>query len=373
MKGADTLGVYDIQDLGVSGYREGPFFRTQLSLRFPGGQTRFPKVFGPSARRCAALEYAPMETVLFSAMDFDLAEAHALASDTAREAGGEAMALLLNSFLHRAGVGGGVDVEALLHGLGTEFALIAAVAPEDRIPIQNSDPEGEPYPFPAPRFALLAATGEPTLYEALVRVLSKREGFSASDASTGTLKRTTFEANAGMAFPSSPALAYDGRFLIFASHGFFLDAVLETRRTGGGLAEEDEFRLLTKDMPEECNGVTYVAYYLGDEIRRVLEWKIAQGGRVDGSSRAQALLNLLWPALGGMASVRTNEPRGIGVTTQQSSAYAPDFLSGAAGQTAVMGIAGAAPLLILAALAAPELFDPRTWAKAVGAREVPSP
>ncbi len=268
-KVVDFLGVFDITDVGFSSVKIGPHYHVKTYVRIPEGRKGILTILGGAPHPCRPLAYAPPSTAYFWAFDLDVAQGFQLVRDVAAdvESFSETTAFekglaKIDESLAAEGFGD-VKLETLVNSLSGEFALVAEVDPENKINIPEVP--GGPAQFPAPRLALMARVENSEIYDALARALKKQE-IATRETVEGDLRKLSIPVPEQPYYLLDLVLAYDGEYLILASHGDYLDMVLKTKESPDNLDATEEYRQLMAGLPELGNCRLYVSQKGADAI-----------------------------------------------------------------------------------------------------------
>jgi hypothetical protein len=223
--------------------------------------------------------------------------------------------------------------------------------------------------LPAHHFALLVQARDSTLFDALVKSIRENKDVMAMMEEKGGVKYCELRVPDNP-LSTAPVMAYDGRYFIFASHGDYLRELLAAKKSGGGLASQQEFKDLTKELPRECNGMVFVAKGFGDTLKTLVDEAVGKSGA---PVKPEALMRFLVPGLRGMAMVRVNLPDGIWIVCNQAGQEAGSLVSSAGAGASLLTVGGpVGAAAVLVGVAVPALLKARQQAHTAGAMSGPA-
>jgi len=361
---ARKSGLQSVQGMGMSAVRKGELYRTKMFLQGAKTNEGIFKVLGGAPHVPDALAYASSGTLLFRYADLNPREGFAFIRDTVRQVSPDEGAVEWDKAMAEAKAKLGTDLETVLSTLGPEFALVATLDPQVRI----ETPAG--VSVPAPRFALLVQAKDSTLFDVLVKSIQEKKEVEATVEEQGGVKKCRLHVPPNPAFPVSPVLAFDGRYFFFALHEAYLDQLLAAKKSGGGLASQQEFKDLMKELPRECNGMIFVAKGFGDTLKTLVDEAVGKSGA---PVKPEALMRFLVPGLSGMAMVRVNLPDGIWIVCNQAGPEAGSLVSSAGAGASLLTVGGpVGAVAVLVGVAVPALLKARQQAHTAGAMSGPA-
>ena len=352
---ARKSGLQSVQGMGMSAVRKGELYRTKMFLQGAKTNEGVFKVLGGAPHVPDALAYASSGTLLFRYADLNPREGFAFIRDAVKQVSPDEGALEWDKAMAEAKAKLGTDVETVLSTLGPEFALVATLDPQVKI----ETPAG--VSIPAPRFALLVQAKDSTLFDVLVKSIQEKKEVEATVEEQGGVRKCRLHVPPNPMFPVSPVLAFDGRYFFFALHEAYLDELLAAKKRGGGLASQQEFKDLTKELPRECNGMLFVAKGFGDTLKTLVDEAVGKSGA---PVKPEALMRFLVPGLSGMAMVRVNLPDGIWIVCNQAGPEAGSLVSSAAAGAVFLSGGGVVVVVpVLAAIAVPNFLEAQVRSK----------
>jgi type II secretory pathway pseudopilin PulG len=351
----DLLGLYAVEDVGISVVKKNGYNHSKTYIRSPGEKQGLFRIIGGDPHDFPTLDYAPADTVLFRYFDLDPTEALALVRNVIGTVTGDVGLAGFNQSLTNLSEQMGFSVEQALSSLEGQFTLVAGLDAFDRVSIPQI---GEiSIDFPAPKFALLMKAKDDTLYQGVKTGLIEKE-MPPEETVTDGVRRIALPAPPDNAWHLKPVVAYNGDFVIFASHSQYLDTIVATSHGTENLRNAQEFQAMMEGLPSAGNGMTFVSRRLPEEVQRILQQITSSEGAPKFPPLGPFGMMAMAEEPMGMAFVRVNEPEGLFIVSNGP-------MGGA--QTLVM-TAGAPFIGIMAAVTLPNFFEAQTRAKYARAR-----
>lgn len=352
-RGVEALGLYGLEDVGMSAVKSGDRYRTKMYLRIPEKRRGLFRMLGGAPHDCETLRYAPVDTALFSTLDLDIVAGLDLVRTLVEQTGGQGALAQFEERLQMIGMMLQTDANVAIGSLAGEFTLIADFNPAASIALPAGGAVAE---LPAPRAALMIRVQDPTLYAAFETLLTG-QGI-ATKADTAGLRRLAIQIPPNPVYPLSPTVAYDGSYILVATHAEYLDRLIATRDGGQNLASAAEYKDIMAGLPTQTNGLEFISSRVGEEAIKVmtaLQGVAGQGMRMGAmESMIQQILmagTMTGKPQMGMGSVRVNEEEGVLIVA-----------NGAGGNEAIATVL-IAPAAIMAAVAVPNFFEAQGRAK----------
>jgi hypothetical protein len=303
----EVLGLYDVEDLGMSTVKGEDTNRTKAFIRVPGEKRGIFKVLGGEPHPFQLLSYAPPETALYRSVEIDPEELLGLVRKVFETVGGAPQAAMFDHMMVQAGEKLGTDVRTVAASLTGEMVLLAEFDEMERIELPMPGPE--PMTAAAPRFALLAETTDPTLFEAVKTLLTPEGGTLEEETVDGDVRLVRIPVPPNDAFPMDPVVAYDGRCVIFTSHRMYLGDIMRAAGGGENLSAQPEFQEITAGLPEAGNGLMFVSRRFPEWVQSVFQEAAAGlGSEIPGGG---GLLQGIMGEPASTAMVRANQPDGV--------------------------------------------------------------
>jgi hypothetical protein len=338
----ELTGLYDVTDLGFSSIKQNDMSRQKFFLGLPKERKGVFRIMGTAPHSFESLEYAPADSLLYRSMDLDLGETLALVRRVLEGIMGPMGPAMVDQHMANMSKSLGVNVQDVLNSLENEFAIVGDLDPSQslRMPM----PTGEMLEMPAPRFAVFVKASDFTLYNSLRSVLSSRE-MIAGENNTDNLKSLRLKVEKNEVYPMEPALAFDGIYVIFASHAVYLDEILAAQKGGANLATNPEYQRLMNGLPEAGNGAMFSSRKLAEALEpimeKVTEMQTSMAGEVGVPFTAPPWLTQ--PS--GVGFVRVNLPDGILVASNSEISGFETLIMSVLGSVAAVPAAVSAPAM----------------------------
>lgn len=179
----------------------------------------------------------------------------------------------------------GIPMDALLESLGGTMGFLLTLDSENRstIPIGPTSVE-----IPEPGLAIVFEVEDSTLFDLLESKLT-----FAKKSEDQEIKRLKFPA-LPVPIPLQPEIVQSGNLLILASHAAVTEAMFTARDRGNGLMATQEFKELSKNIPEQGNSFRFMGSRFYQQIMDIQKKAIqASGMPVEGGMGAAEVLDML--------------------------------------------------------------------------------
>ncbi len=313
----NSLGLYGVEDVGMSVVDLGERRRMKMFLRIPEDRQGLFKLLGGKPHEFKIVSFVPSDAVMFRCADFDLMETLTLARTVVQGHGGAADLAKFNMKLSELSSELGFDLETALQSLDGQLAFFLSLDTSRIIAIPLGNDQTMSVPTPA--VAFMVRVKDDTLFNSLRTMLQKKE-VDFEETATGDVKKLLLPPPESKQYKMTPLFASMGDYVFFATHNEYLDEIVETRKTGKNLSSNEEFKRLSQGLPSEGNGLIYVSTSLSNEIQRIFDTLTTQmkGGRRKswvgvGLPTAPLLMLSTIGKEGGMVMVRVNEDTGVWV------------------------------------------------------------
>jgi len=312
---AEEIGLYSIEDLGVSAVDLGEHKRLKSFLRIPGERKGIFKLVGGAAHEFDILKYAPRDTEFFNCFDLDPAAALSELRRILPKAGGEAALQDFNSNFAQTGTELGVDPEKIIYSLGGEFGIIGTFNREKKITLTSG--KGEATLLSSPRVGILARVKDASLYEA-IHVVLKKQGIECKEEVGEKVKMLFLPESRVGEYSITPAFGFDGNFVIFSSHIEYLEKILDSGEGKINLGSNALFQKMIKELPNKGNELFYLSESCSSEMmtfsKNLIEHLMKMNSKnIHTGLPIMFLTNIMkkFKGSGATAAVRINEPEGI--------------------------------------------------------------
>jgi hypothetical protein len=278
----DRLGLYGIQDVGVSTVPDGDLNRTKIFVSSPEGRSKgFLAIMGGDPHPIKLLDRVPADTELFFSADMDAQAAWALVRQIVTDVGGAAAMAQVDQGLAQFKAESGIDLATIVPALGGEIAIVGAQNPAEKLSLPGAA-NGATVGVDSPRFALMVRVTKDDLYQGLKQALVKQGAAAAgAEATEGKLRYIPIIAKPNPVWPTTPVLATDGEYVYFATHLDYMKTL--AAGAGPGLRTSEEFKQLSTGLPTEANGCTFVSKRLEKAVLDALQAAAGQAGAGGGN------------------------------------------------------------------------------------------
>jgi len=253
-------GLYRVRALGASSIPlSDKMHRTRMVLYHAPqtGTDLIWNLYAPKPHALAELGFLPADTALAQFGDFrpkvvwDWIHAQAEKSDV--EEFKKGVSVLVPALKMQ-----GIDPDTILNGFNGSAGLVITLDRQRTIQV----PLGKAsMPIPAPNLALVVAVKDFALYDIVAAGIQPEKKADPAEA----VRFLPLPAPPNPVF-SSPTLACNGRYLVFAS----ARELAETLMAGtGGLQDTAEFKKLARDIPAEGNGFRYISPRVNEVMQSI--------------------------------------------------------------------------------------------------------
>ncbi|MCX7047515.1 MAG: DUF3352 domain-containing protein [Candidatus Sumerlaeota bacterium] len=303
----DRLGLYGIQDIGMSMTPDGEMSRTKIFLNAAEGRQKgVMALFGGDPHPCALLDRVPDDTLIFISADFDAAAAWELLRQIAQDIGGMEAISRLDQGVNELQKNTGLSVPAILPALTGEFAIAVTQEKTSRLNLADLSPS---LSVNTPQLTLMIRVKNDTLYQALKQAAAQNR-LTAQEVSDGKLRIAPITLPPNNIWTVSPALATDGEYVYLSSHQDYLKRI--ALGTGASLRSSPEFKALTAGLPTEGNGIGFVSKQAMKAVQDLIQ---AAQSSIPRASREDAWIQRLMTGAqkepSGSFGVRINKPNGV--------------------------------------------------------------
>ena len=254
-------GLYRVRALGISSRKiTQDLNRTRMVLHRDPVTTNdlIWNLYAPTPRPLDELKMLPADTVLAQFGDFrprvfwDWLQQQGKDSNVPEFKKGVAM---LDPMLKMKGV----DLDEILKGLNGSAGMIVTMDRERTLPLPMGK---EPMLIPAPGLAIVISVKNHDLFQF---ISSRMPG--DKPAPDGEIRQLTIPAPPNPIF-SSPTLACNGKYLVFATENALALQILSADHASGLTAESD-FIEMASGLPEKGNGFRFLSPRVGKVIRDI--------------------------------------------------------------------------------------------------------
>jgi hypothetical protein len=271
-------GISEISGLGMSSIaREPGFYYSKVVVHhYPGQNAGLAwTLFGKAAHPLKIVDLLPESTAMAGASDFDLALAWTNIEQAVRTLDVPQAAAALDQAPAKFRQVTGLDLDAALHSLGGEYAIIFTLDEHKTITL----PLGEkPLEIPNPALCLLFKVNSDVIFDRVDQALKDSPVLNKflSKVEEPGLKMRTVTFPIPIPVEVRPSLARVGDYLLLASSDSLVREIVAVK-TGQkkGFTTTDEFKRLSQDIPNAGNNFSLVTRSLGGTVRQIQERSMA--------------------------------------------------------------------------------------------------
>ncbi len=304
----DQSGLYDVRHAGVSIARKDGMGNLKACLLLPPEKKGLFRVLQPQPGEFGALKYAGSQTGLFSTMDLDFTELLAFVRGFIQAQGGAVLAAEFEKQLQMTAGKTGMPVEALLASLDNNLFAVSFFDPACTFP-DNARPSalaGKMYPVGA--FGVRVKNDTP--FKA-IKTFCTTGNIPFVEGPVGGKPGLVFVNPAQGNAAKSPAIVFDGAYIIFSAEKNILEKVLSAAAAGGGLKDSMDFLKVSAGLPAVGNALAYVSADFMDGMKAMMQPLLQSESNGMRTAWANVLFNMLGDKSYSMAAVRTATADGM--------------------------------------------------------------
>lgn len=312
----ESLGVFNVEDIGFSSARIGDTYRSRSYVRIPGERKGLFKVLGGAPHSLDLLGQVPADTVIFRGFDLDVSALYELAREVIVKVGGPEGLAEFDQVLKAIGEPLGTDVPAIIQSFSGKWGLFLVLDESTQFTVPDYQP---PITFPQPKLGIVIGVKDDMVYKILGNILNNPE--EEKDLPGGGKARIRDIPVPPQDFmPVSPKLAFDGKQLILVTHADLLDYPLGLAAGKPTLADNENFKRLMAVLPQEGNDTAYVSPRLYTTLQTVLKG-FGPDLNIDDPVNPNEFIKMLEgsPIETGVVAVRVNEQGGLYVAASSPS------------------------------------------------------
>ncbi len=312
----DSLGLFAIEDIGISAAQVGENYRLKDYVRIPGERKGLFKVLGGAPHALDMMGQAPENTVLFRGFDFDLSALYELVREVVLKVGGPEALVNVDETLKNVGEPLKADVPAVIRSLSGKWSLFLVLDDATKVPVPGLEPA---VLVSRPSLGIVIGTQDDTLYRSLGGLITTPERIETlSNGTEVKIRDIPVSSSDDMAL--SPRLAFDGKQVILVSHAELLDFSLGRATNKPTLADNADFKRFMADLPQEGNDVVFLSPRLWTTVQTVLK-SISPELTGEGPMNPKAIAALVegTPLATGLVAVRVNDQGGLYVAVSSPS------------------------------------------------------
>ena len=316
-------GVEDITGMGLSSVEiEKGMFRNKMLLHhYPGTGNGFLwKLCGQSPHALTGLDLLPANTALAGFSDLDLPLLWTVTQDEVAKSGFPQAQDFIQKLPAQFESKTQLKWDAILNSIGGELGFVLTLNESNTIPIPL--PGTAALTVPEPGLLLVLKVNDDTLFNRIDQELKKNPSVISVEQ-TG-LKMRTMPVPLPFIGTLRPTTASSGGYLFIASSDELVnDALAVKSGKSPGLKATDEFKRLSKNIPDQGNQFTYMSERFGRIMFQVqqqaINGQMAKGGGAAQTQWMQAFFHSR-PAFA--YSVGVNTPQGCLTVGNSSQSFA---------------------------------------------------
>ena len=269
-------GIENVSGLGMSSIAtEKGFYRSKFIMHhYKGNGSGFLwTLFGKTPHALNGLDLLPTTTAFATVSDLDLAMLWSVVSGQIEQSGipgsKEAMQQLPDNFNKMTGL----KLDDVLASLGGEYGLIITLDESRKITFPTG--QDQQMEFPEPGLMLVIKVKDDTIFDRVDKTL--KGNTTVIKTETEGLKMRTMPVPLPLPIALRPSIARSGDYLFVATTDSLIQEVLDVKNgKKPGLRTTDEFKTLTRSMPEEGNQFSYVSRKFGETVQKIQQQVMAK-------------------------------------------------------------------------------------------------
>ncbi len=304
-------GVEDVSGFGMSSIVVEPgLYHTKNFLHhYPGrGDGFLWKLGGQKPHSLEGLNMLPANTAFAAFSDLDVPLAWSVIKDQVGKAGIPEADKFLSMLPAQFEKTTGLKWEQALNSLGGEFGIVVTLDEANKIKLPG--PGGQQLEIPTPGIMIVAKVKDETFFNRVDELLSKNAPQAERTDKAGLKMRVVPLPVPFIPIPLRPTIATSDGYLFIATGDAVVQDALAVKSGKAGLKSTDEFKQISKDIPDTGNSFAFVSQRLGKCILDIQQNAFRMGGGAR-ASQIQTLQSLLTSQKAGMAySVSANTDEG---------------------------------------------------------------
>jgi len=315
-------GVEDLTGMGMSSVEveQGMFRNKMLLHHYSGTGTGFLwKLCGKEPHALTGLDLLPADTALAFFSDMDLPLLWTVTQDEVAKSGFPQAQDFLQKLPAQFEQKTQLKWDAVLNSLGGECGFVLTLNESNTIPIPLP---GAAMVIPEPGLLFVLKVNDDTLFNRIDQQLKANQQVISVDEAG--LKMRTMPVPVPFIGTLRPTAASSGGYLLIASSDALVNEALAVKNGKlPGLKSTDEFKRLSKNIPDEGNEFTYMSERFGRTLfqvqQQVMNAQFAKGGAAAQPKWLQSLYRTR-PAFA--YSVGVNTPQGCLIVGNGSQSFA---------------------------------------------------
>jgi hypothetical protein len=321
-------GIQDLSGVGASSIEIEPgLYRNKAVLHhYPDKGNGFLwELCGKTAHPLDGLDLLPSDTALALFADADLPLLWTVAQREAANSGIPGAQDQLQKLPVQFESKTGIKWDQFLNSLGGEFGLVLTLDASNTVTIPY--PPSSPTEIPAPGLMLVVKVNDDTIFNRIDQALKDKPLVTAVDKSD--FKMRTMPVPLPLPIQLRPSAASSAGYLFIASSDDLIERALAVKNgKEPGIKSTDEFKRLSRNIPEQGNQFCYVSSLFGQTVADIQ--KQAMSTARQRPAQAQWLQSLFQNHAAFAYSVGMNTSQGCVTVGNSSQSYATAALLPAA-------------------------------------------
>lgn len=286
-------GIEEATGLGVSSIEiEQGFYRNKFLLHhYPGkGQGFFWNLMGASPHSLDGLDLLPADTGMAFFSDSDVPLLWSVITNEATQSGFPQVQEAVQGFPAQFEKQTQIKWDQFLNSLGGEMGLILTLDESNRVTIPVP---AAPFEMPEPGLAVVLKVKDDTIFNRIDKELKKNPQVVSTDKPG--LKMRTMPIPLPLPLNLRPTAASSGGYLLIGSSDDVIEEIAAVQHGDKpGLKSTDEFKHLSRDIPDQGNHFSFISERFGRAIQDIQTQAMKTAETKDNSAaQAQWLQTLI--------------------------------------------------------------------------------
>jgi hypothetical protein len=343
-------GIEEVSGVGLSSVKiEKDMYRNKMLIHhYPGKGNGFLwKLSGKEPHTLNGLDMLPSDTAIAIFSDLDLPLVWTNVEKEVSQSQIPEAQDFINKLPTEFEQKTGVKWNDLLHSLGGEFGFVMTLNPSNNVVLPIPEMVVQ---IPDPKILIAIKVNDDTIFNRIDTELKSNQQVISINKTD--LKMRTMPVPLPLPIALRPTAASSGGYLLIASSDSLINEVIAVK-TGKspGLKSTDEFKHLSKNIPEKGNQFTFVSQRFADTLLHVQHQMLAKAG--DKGAKTEWLQSLMTNQPSFAYSVSANTSEGVLMVANSSQSQATSALL-----LPTVAASGA-----IAAIAIPNFVKARTTSK----------
>ena len=273
-------GIEEVSGFGMSSIATGKgFYRTKaLVHHYPNHDSGLLwKVFGQQPHALTGQDLLPANTAFAMFSDLEVPLVWSEVQTQVGRAGVPQAQEFMDKLPAEFEKATGLKWEQVLNSLGGEFGVVITLDDAKLIPIPL--PTSEQLQIPEPGLMIVAKVKDDTIFNRVEQALNK-SGQQIVRVDKSDLKMRTLSLPLPLPIQLRPTIAASGGWLFIATTDSMIQEVLAVKSgQKPGLKAGDEFKRLSRDIPQQGNQFSFVSQRFGETIRDVQRQALAMAAQ----------------------------------------------------------------------------------------------